>query len=608
MKKKKKGTYECTVTHRQLIDRIRSVELPKPIKQEFLVVYTRWLQNSGPSWTVERLKTFKQSLLKEVAEGLSSSLYPWFKKSASGNLLGVMGKLRRLATTGHLRQVLDIVNVYTSWKRITLNTEEIKDIQKTIEAQPVSEPYWRSLERRMPHVLKYLGINRCLSCVWPTPILQTGVSPSQMRRLADDIRNITLPEWCQEDYDHLLERALGGEIHTPQGIDKSFGLINGKIQITPNPGLKTRYYAVPNLLIQRALDPLKEGLLSILPKLPWDCTLDQGKADHAILRHLKRGEKAFSVDLSSATDHFPWSWQKRILFRLVKPFGAAKLMRDLFTACVEEGVWELDVSRANPKDHTRYQAVWSKGQPLGLGPSFPLFTLSHGILLLILSNRQWEGKFFVLGDDVIILDEMLYTQYTSALEKAQVPISQGKSYASNRLATFAGKVYTPKGYWYNPKWCQINQRNFLDVASYWPYWANMTTVPEKELIRKVLSLPEPYGLGHNPDGLTLDQRMTSDVVERIESLRDRKFVPARYSVPSWQTIRTLRWEDRKYILDNIKIRTDFKVHRRQTSFGDEVLELFYNSANPDFPMGTTPRMNPWSIGRAPFWRQVFRNG
>lgn len=75
------------------------------------------------------------------------------------------------------------------------------------------------------------------------------------------------------------------------------------------------------------------------------------------------------------------------------------------------------------------------GQPLGYYSSWPLFALSHHLLVWWCADQVHPGMKFdsyaVLGDDVVIADSSVAKVYERALEQFGVMISYQKSLISN---------------------------------------------------------------------------------------------------------------------------------------------------------------------------------
>lgn len=269
----------------------------------------------------------------------------------------------------------------------------------------------------------------------------------------------------------------------------------GAIGLIQEPGLKLRAVANPNRVYQVALEPLGDALFGLLKDLPWDCTHDQSKAIPHVQQHISAGKVVHCVDLTSATDFFPLSLQLAVLRRIVIAGN-----RDYV------GLFEF-LSRA-PWRLGKEKICWSKGQPLGLYPSFASFALTHGLLLLSLNHGCHENDFFVLGDDVVILNDHLHAEYMLALEKLGCPTASAKSLDSCLVAEFAGKLITQKAVFPQPKWRDMSDDNFLDVVRLLgPQALRLCRAKQRQVAKLLWELPEFLGgLGFNPRGLPLEQR------------------------------------------------------------------------------------------------------
>jgi hypothetical protein len=154
------------------------------------------------------------------------------------------------------------------------------------------------------------------------------------------------------------------------------------------------------------------------------------------------------------------------------------------------------------------QVRWARGQALGLGPSFPLFTLAHGFLLFALNGFKWRSEFYVLGDDVVIMDDELALKYEEALRELDMPFSAAKTLRSSRMAEFAGYLFTPKGKFQIPKWKALRDDNILDLVRTWgPEAVDFLHPSDQPFVRWFASIPEPIGFGWNPHGLPLADRV-----------------------------------------------------------------------------------------------------
>lgn len=164
-----------------------------------------------------------------------------------------------------------------------------------------------------------------------------------------------------------FERSIGPVLPTCRqlGIPR----VEGRLGQSVEGGGKRRIFAIGNYVNQRLLKPIHDWLMSVLKMIPMDGTFQQERP----LDRLVGERHVFSFDLKSATDR----WPLLLLFEV--PF-VKKLTNVCFVA----------------------------GQPLGYYSSWPLFALSHHILVWHCAEQVHPGlrfdKYAVLGDDVVIAD------------------------------------------------------------------------------------------------------------------------------------------------------------------------------------------------------------
>jgi hypothetical protein len=303
--------------------------------------------------------------------------------------------------------------------------------------------------------------------------------------------------------------------------------------LTKDGGWKIRWIANPGRLHQLALKPLGLALFQALRRLPWDCTFDQKRAIPFIQQALKEGRTVHSVDLSSATDYFPLELQLAVLTGLF-PHDALHL--ELFEA-LSRSSWTSSFGSLQ----------WTRGQPMGLYPSFPAFALTHGMLVAALA-RVYHNQFFILGDDIVILDDSLAYQYKRALDLLECPHSPAKSIVSSRLAEFAGMVITAEEIFPQYKWKPVSDDSFLDFArAYGRRFAEKILTPEQRSVyRKVAELLPPLGCGHSKAaGKPLAERVlqTEEFQDQKGSRKGRKF---HVSFLGWLKRLVAAWPARLY--------------------------------------------------------------
>jgi hypothetical protein len=276
-------------------------------------------------------------------------------------------------------------------------------------------------------------------------------------------------------------------------------MIAGEVHFLQEPGYKLRSIASPYRLFQVASQPLKQDLGQLVSTLDWDCTHDQGKAHPFVQEQLRCKKTVYSVDLSSATDMFPFELQNIVLETIYgKENPYVRLFQD-----ISRSTWHSDLG----------DIVWKKGQPLGFNPSFFTFTLSHGLLLLHLLGKKYEHEFFVLGDDVIILNSTLFEKYRQFLDANGCPYSPDKTLISCELAEFAGKVITPDAVYPQLKWRSVSDDNFLDLARLiGPRIRLLLTRKQNEILNVFSHVPDfihPYGLNWSYPGSNLEKMISA---------------------------------------------------------------------------------------------------
>lgn len=93
---------------------------------------------------------------------------------------------------------------------------------------------------------------------------------------------------------------------------------------------------------------------------------------------------------------------------------------------------------------------FTKGQPLGFSSSWPVFTLTHHVIVWLAAWNARPGKLFldyaILGDDLVIADESIAKEYLRIMEECGVEISREKSLISSSGACeFAKRFRTDLG-------------------------------------------------------------------------------------------------------------------------------------------------------------------
>jgi hypothetical protein len=162
---------------------------------------------------------------------------------------------------------------------------------------------------------------------------------------------------------------------------------------------------------------MHNSLMGVLNGLKNDCTHNQNK----FKTNLNLSKPGFCHDLKNATDRVPISLQKRILSKITS--------KEISEA------WER-ILIGLPYDTPKGKISYVRGQPMGAFTSFPMFALTHHIIIRIAAYRVGITRFddyAVLGDDVIILNKLVSDSYLKLMDLLDVEISMSKSYSGNTI-------------------------------------------------------------------------------------------------------------------------------------------------------------------------------
>lgn len=420
----------------------------------------RWVSNSGVEWTIDRLKSLRQAYLRFLA-GDSYEL-PNFANKVHHGVLMPKGVWAKFWTKDSKRVpvCLKVFHLYSVFilKRVTPNQRRkfvdsctakvcgLKDISLIRDVSAYADrfsfhakPYRRSLTQSV-----------------------NALSPRHRKKFPRDFnRAVNLIYHDELDLTDLYKSWGGFERWFSKGdvrLTREDQFYVGNLGITQERGGKLRVFAFPNLLFQVMLNPMKASLLRILKRIPEDCTFDQQKGVAWVERAQRDGRKVFSVDLSDATNHFSFDLQRIALESI---FQHPEWVNHL-------GLWEY-VSKGRYGAHALGLPFvsWTKGQPLGTGPSFPAFAITHHAVLHHCKVRVGKADtdcYRILGDDIVITDEDVYNKYRSVLSQMECPVSESKTFKSEDLAEFGGMVVFKGMVIPSTKWKEIHLGNITNDA------------------------------------------------------------------------------------------------------------------------------------------------
>jgi hypothetical protein len=222
-------------------------------------------------------------------------------------------------------------------------------------------------------------------------------------------------------------------------IKKSMSTPFGQFAIKREAAGKIRVFALVDSISQSVMKPLHLALFNVLKQLPNDGTFDQDASVARSAVKAQAANKAYSFDLSAATDRLPVSLTGAILdglFRDTPGIGQAwaKFMveRDFSFNSVTKKEFSL------PDDHKLRYAV---GQPMGCLSSWAGLAITHHWIMqycsyLVTNNWVWEDRYEVLGDDIVIFDSKLADTYLGVMKTIGMEINLSKSIVSHDKPVF----------------------------------------------------------------------------------------------------------------------------------------------------------------------------
>lgn len=182
-------------------------------------------------------------------------------------------------------------------------------------------------------------------------------------------------------------------------------------------GGKLRIVAQLDYYLQMAFTPLHHCVNHFLKSLKTDGTFSHRRAAERVRVMTESKSEISAFDLSNATDRMPIIFQERVLEAIWLP--------QLSSA------WRKLLSSIHFKVPGGSKTVtYGCGQPMGVRSSFPVFALSHHVIIQIAAARAGFTSYFdymIVGDDLTLCDNRVAEQYIIICKSLGIPINLGKS-------------------------------------------------------------------------------------------------------------------------------------------------------------------------------------
>lgn len=211
----------------------------------------------------------------------------------------------------------------------------------------------------------------------------------------------------------------------------------GRIGFVPDKGLKTRVVAIGDGFSAAALQPVHDYLITMLKVMPTSAAFKQDKAWATLIYRTLHGLFCGSSDATAFTDRFPIGPQAAVL----------ESVTDAKLAIHWLSVIQRQFKVPGPcNDTIKYQV----GQPMGFLSSWPLATITHHALVEYAADRVLTERasksfkrsgYFILGDDIVIFNELVYNEYIILCIKLGLDLNKNKSTVSTHCCEFAKQLF-----------------------------------------------------------------------------------------------------------------------------------------------------------------------
>ena len=237
-------------------------------------------------------------------------------------------------------------------------------------------------------------------------------------------------------HDHQMMKAA----LRAHGLPAGGGL--GQFAIKEEAAGKIRVFALVDSITQSVLKPLHDILFSILRKIPNDGTFDQEKSIQRCMEKATASGKAFSFDLTAATDRLPVLLTQMILGNIL---GSQELARAWKALMVFRPFCFLDPVAKKLNIETGLKIFYKVGQPMGALSSWAGLAITHHWVVQVAARNAypelsehniWFDDYEILGDDIVIFDERVAREYLILMDGLGCGINMSKSIESRRRPVF----------------------------------------------------------------------------------------------------------------------------------------------------------------------------
>lgn len=251
--------------------------------------------------------------------------------------------------------------------------------------------------------------------------------------------------------------TVGETVYSHSTIRDPEGLFAGKLSVKKEPAGKLRVFAMVTVWDQMVLKPIHDMLFAFLKGLPNDGTFNQHASEIRAREKSLLVGRSYGYDLSAATDRLPLSLQSMALNFILPDLGDnwALLLtrRDYYMYIPKELYPMYGIPKGNKQvlslserggkvpNSISFEGIevpvyynsqgaayivvrYSVGQPMGALSSWAMLALTHHMIVqwayrraynvplsLKFTKDTWYTNYELLGDDIILFDDLVAKEY-----------------------------------------------------------------------------------------------------------------------------------------------------------------------------------------------------
>jgi len=349
-------------------------------------------------------------------------------------LLTILNSSRALS----LGKVADTLPITTPLNKGSSYEEVVKDMSKYTQSFWLANGFgWKITENKLPRKLRFRNFHFTTKtgpnghALW-TCLLDL-ISISSKSILNDIIilggdrfkRKIDL---LQKFHNYLIK--LFPEWFNSKSLNV-YGLRDRKISHFPDKEFKVRVIAVGDYFSQTVLKPFHKWLFKFLSNIPQDHTHNQGGFKTLLVdNYISNGNKFVSADLTAATDRFP--------IEIISLVLKGRLPSGWVDA------WQ-NVMVKEPFHYENKMLKYEVGNPMGFYSSWASFSVTHHFIIYYLcqiNSIDWRTcSYALLGDDIVINNDIISKGYINIMKTLGVEVNDLKTHHSNHFFEFAKRLF-----------------------------------------------------------------------------------------------------------------------------------------------------------------------